>query len=234
MEHDEKSTVEASIIEIYSTMSMDSDFKNIYDETTTGIARSYVDDIDISTTVTSATEEFEPTYKYGDSTQKYFKLKYLEEVFIDAAAKTIIQWKTSLMFFIILTLITLISYYRRKIIQLKTQIVLKNLGNSYNQSCSYPHSTNTYTPTNFPRHQPFHGSKIISRLSYSDSDYEPIRGSRTNLYAQTYNSSLHLYESTDELCNENIYVEIPTRKHSIVSIENKLNSNGNNSTTSGR
>lgn len=183
---------------------------------------------DTTDTEIDSTTESIITISREKEMKSYFKLKYLKTIFIDAAAKTTIHWKTSLMVLIILALVTLLLCYRRRIIQLQAEIVQKNLGNSYNQSCSYLHSTNTYTHTNFTRRQPTLSSKILSSWSYSDSDYEPTAWSRSNFYVQAYNSSLHLYESIDA-CNENIYAEISTRQQSIVSIEN---SNENSSTTS--
>lgn len=185
-------------------------------------------------TETDSITESMVTISSAKEMDNYFELKYFETIFVNAAAKTIAQWKTSSMVLIILALISLLlaTRRRRRIIRLKAEIVQKNLGTSYNQSCSYPLSTNAYTPTNFPRRQHTHTSKFLCRLSYSDSDYEPTAGSRSSFYAQTYNSSLHLYESIDEPCIENIYTEISTRKHSIVSIENMPNNNENNSMTS--
>lgn len=149
-----------------------------------------------------------------------FSLRFAEMVFIDAVTKAIISWRTSLMAIVILFLVASLTYYRRRVIRLKALIVQKNLGNSYSQSGSHPHSTNNaYTPTYFPR-------RIASQESKLHSNY---RGSslRSNCYSQTYNSSLHSYESIDE----HIYAEISTRKTSTGSTDSSssiiLSTSGN-------
>lgn len=138
-------------------------------------------------------------------------------IFIGAVVKAIIQWKTSLMVLLIVVLIMLLSYHRRRIIRLEKEIVEKNLG-SPSQSCSYRQSANAYTPTHFSNRQ-----TLNSKLRYclSSSDSESDSKSYSNGYAPNYNSPLHIYDSISESYSENIYAEIPSRKQSIVSIENE-------------
>jgi hypothetical protein len=114
---------------------------------------------------------------------------------------------------------------------LKAEIIQKNLGNSYNHSCSSPHSSNAYTPTYFPRRCAINGGKYPSIL---DSDYESSARSRSNYYSQTYNpASLHSYESIDNQSNEHIYAEIGVRKGSIASVDSDVKPNNyeNNAVT---
>lgn len=145
----------------------------------------------------------------------------LQSGFIDIISSALRSWKTSLMILIILLLVISLSYYRRRVVRLKAEIVQKNLSNSFYQSCSYPQTANAYTPTLFPRRQT---ANILKGQSSSDSEYESSGRSRSNFYSLTYNSSLHLYESIDdEPPSENLYAEIITRKNSIISIDVKPN-----------
>lgn len=158
--------------------------------------------------------------------ENYFALKALESKVIDFAATAIISWKTSLMIILIMLLVGTLSYYRRRVLRLKAEIVRKSLGSSYNQSfCRQP--SNAYTPTYFPRRCAKNSSKSCDPKYSSDSDYE---SRRSNCYSETYNSSLHMYESIDEHSNCHIYAEIPSRKNSVASIESKPNNYENNST----
>lgn len=139
-----------------------------------------------------------------------YSLRFAEMVFIELVAKGIIYWKTSLMALVILLLVLSLIYYRRRVSRLKAEIIQKNLGSPYNVSCSYPYSTNNaYTPTCFPRRIIFHESKMHS--NYQGSSLI------SDCYSQTYNSSLHSYESIDE----HIYAEIPNRKISTTSSNSK-------------
>jgi hypothetical protein len=159
-----------------------------------------------------------------------FNLSSVESSFIDVATKAIIFWKTSLMILLIFVLIVSLSYYRRRIIGLKAEIVQKNLGNSYNQSCSIAPSTNAYTPTYFPRRCATNNSKYPN-IADSDCDESSAR-SRSNYYSQTYNSSsLHSYESIDDQINEHIYAEIGLRKGSLDSSSKPSNNFDINSVT---
>lgn len=145
------------------------------------------------------------TISRADETESGFSLKALQAGFIEIVANAIIFWKTSLMLLLIVILIASLSYYRRRIVRLKAEIIQKNLGSSYSQSCSYPHSSNAYTPTYFPRRS----EKLACQF---ESDYGSSTTSRSFLYANTYNSSHHSYETIDGLGGEHIYAEIPGRR----------------------
>lgn len=168
------------------------------------------------------------TMSRAENSDNFFKS--IESTFIDMTTKAIIFWKTSLLIVVVFILAASLSYYRRRIIRLKAEIVEKNLGNSYNQSCSHPSSANAYTPTYFPRRCATNNPKYPIIV---DSDYESSVISRSNCYSQTYNSvSLHSYESIDDddQSNEHIYAEIGVRKGSLASVgSNKKPSNFENS-----
>lgn len=171
------------------------------------------------------TTKIKITKSLNERIENGMNFKSIEVVFVDLVSKSILFWKTSLMVVVILVLIASLSYYRRRIVRLKAEIVLKNLGNSYNQSCSYGHSANAYTPTHFQRRHATNDSKLCYPCSVSDSEYE---SSRSTYYAQTYNPSLHLYESIDE----NPYAVIASRKPSLASLDAKPNNYENNSVLS--
>lgn len=174
------------------------------------------------------TTESMVTISRTENSESFFNLKSVELSFIDITAKAIIFWKTSLMVLLILILIGSLSYYRRRIIRLKAEIIQKNLGNSFNQSCSSYQSANAYTPTHFPRRNTSSNTKYPNIV---DSDYDSSARSRSNYYSQTYNSASHSYESIDDQSNDHIYAEIGVRKGSIDS-QTKPNNSENNSVTS--
>ena len=191
--------------------------ENLRNEMKTKVSRVMIFKRPIMRKIPDSTKT-EPMVTVSQAEGQDFSLKFAEMAFIDVAAKAIIFWKTSLMAILILILVASLTYYRRRVIRLKALIIQKNLGNSYNQSCSHPHSTNNaYTPTYFPRRVASHESKLHSNYQGSSSI--------SNCYSQTYNSSLHSYESIDE----HIYAEIPTRKSSIASLESNSSSNINTS-----
>lgn len=137
--------------------------------------------------------------------------------FVESASKAIIFWKSSLMLLVIGLLIASLFYYRRRINILKAKIVEKNLGNSHNRSSSLNQSANAYTPTYFS--QSVRSSVRVKNL-HRPRQCEPTCSSSV-LYSPTYNSSLHSYVSIDALTNDHIYDEIPSRKLSVASSQNK-------------
>lgn len=160
--------------------------------------------------LTKTTTESMVTISRAEEMESNFSMKALQAGFIEIVASAIIFWKTSLMILLIIILIVSLSYYRRRVVRLKAQIIQKNLGSSYSQSCSYPHSSNAYTPTYFPRRC----EKLSGQLDSIYSDYDSSSRSRSIAYANTYNISDHSYESIDGHSNEHIYAEIPFRKDS--------------------
>lgn len=183
----------------------------------------------------------ETGYDYG--------LNFIHSSLTEVAAKTIVYWRTSLLVILTVVLILSFTYHRRRIVKLKAEIIQKNLGSSYNSgfnqpSNTFPHSTNAYTPTYFPRRLA-HNQK----LPFALSDYDSSSRSRSNLYSQTYNSSFHSYESIIDLhsndrfdadqmkktridedveSGEHIYAEIPCIKGSD---DQKFGNDENNSAT---
>lgn len=130
-------------------------------------------------------------------------------------------WKTFLMILLIILLFAGLAYYRRRVVTLKKESIKKNLGSSYNQSCSYHQSTNAYTPTHFPRNHPSNDLKLYNQLGLIDSDHESSALSTSLCYAKNYNLSQNSYESIEGPEKDHLYAEILPRKNSIVTLDMK-------------
>lgn len=163
-----------------------------------------------------STESNKPI-SYSKEDVTFLSLNILRNALKDAAVYAIIFWKPSLMILVIFVLSLLLFIYQQKNVQLKAEIVKKNLSNSYNQPCSCGQGTNAYTPIYFPRMCSGPSLEWGNQSNIAFIDYATSSKSKSS--DNTRNPTFHLYESIDD-----ILAETSSKKSSKVSNDSSRSS----------